>query len=135
MCIRDRSSTEAKYKGVANAAAEVVWLQSLLRELAIISPDSTTLISPSLVVHTASRTPSYHSAPSSFRGRGRSRGSERGRGHGRSFLPPHQSASSWPQCQICNRFDHYANQYYNRYDDSASPTALLYSYENSLLIT
>ena len=30
-----RSSIEAEYKGVVNAAAEVVWLQSLLRELGV----------------------------------------------------------------------------------------------------
>ena len=30
-----RSSTEAEYRGVANAAAEVIWLQSLLRELGV----------------------------------------------------------------------------------------------------
>ena len=30
-----RSSTEAEHRGVANAAAEVVWLQSLLHELGV----------------------------------------------------------------------------------------------------
>ena len=34
-CTVARSSTEAEYRGVANAAAEVVWLQSLLRELGV----------------------------------------------------------------------------------------------------
>ena len=34
-CIMVRSSTEAEYRGVANAAAVVVWLQSLLRELGV----------------------------------------------------------------------------------------------------
>ena len=31
-----RSSTEVEYRGVANAAAEVIWLQSLLRELGLL---------------------------------------------------------------------------------------------------
>ena len=30
-----RSSTEAKYKALANAVAEVIWMQTLLRELKI----------------------------------------------------------------------------------------------------
>ena len=34
-CIVARSSTEAEYKGVTNTAAEVVWLQSLLRKLGV----------------------------------------------------------------------------------------------------
>jgi hypothetical protein len=33
-----RSSTEAEYKSMANAVAEVMWLQSLLKELQISTP-------------------------------------------------------------------------------------------------
>jgi len=44
--------------------------QEIYRGRAITSPDSITLISPSPAVHTVSRTPSYHSAPYFFRGRG-----------------------------------------------------------------
>ena len=105
--------------------------QYIYHEHAITSPDSITFIFLSPAVHTVFRTPSYHSAPSFFRGRGCGRGREHGRGHGRYSLPSHQSTGGRPQCQICNRFGHYANQCYNRYDDSASPTALLHSYGNS----
>jgi len=108
--------------------------QEIYHGRAITTPDTTALIFPSLAIHISPRTPSYHSAPSSLRGCGRGRGRECGHGRGRSFPPPHQSAGGRPQCQICNRFDYYANQCYNHYDcpsPSASPTALLHSYENS----
>ncbi|CAA7402597.1 unnamed protein product [Spirodela intermedia] len=36
-----RSSTEAEYKAVANAAAELIWLRSLLRELRIVTSPPT----------------------------------------------------------------------------------------------
>jgi hypothetical protein len=38
-----RSSTEAEYKSLANATAEVIWVQSLLKELCIPSPPSAKL--------------------------------------------------------------------------------------------
>ena len=79
----------------------------------------------------SSHTPSYYSAPSSFRGRGRDRGRERNRDRGSSFPQPRQSAGGQAQCQICNSFDYYANQCYNCYDDSANPTSLLHYYGNS----
>jgi len=33
-----RSSTEAEYKAMANATAEVIWVQALLRELQVSCP-------------------------------------------------------------------------------------------------
>lgn len=33
-----RSSTEAKYKSLANATAEIIWIQTLLQEMKISSP-------------------------------------------------------------------------------------------------
>jgi hypothetical protein len=33
-----RSNTEAEYKSMANATAEVMWLQSLLKELCVYCP-------------------------------------------------------------------------------------------------
>ena len=41
-CTVARSSTEAEYRGMANAAAEVIWLQSLLREFGV--PQSPPLV-------------------------------------------------------------------------------------------
>jgi hypothetical protein len=35
------SSTEAKYKAIANATAELMWVQSLLRELKVPHPPTT----------------------------------------------------------------------------------------------
>jgi TorA maturation chaperone TorD len=36
-----RSSTEAEYRGLAMVTAEIIWLQSLFRELGINAPSST----------------------------------------------------------------------------------------------
>ena len=54
--------------------------QEIYRVSANTSPDSTTLISPSSAVHTASCTSSYHLALTSFRDHGRGRGTEHGSG-------------------------------------------------------
>ena len=34
-CTMTQSSTEAEYRGIANATGKIVWLQSLLRELRV----------------------------------------------------------------------------------------------------
>jgi len=56
----------------------LMYSQEIYRGSAITSSASTTFISPSLAIHTASRTQSYHSTPSFFRGRGRGVKSPRG---------------------------------------------------------
>jgi hypothetical protein len=38
-----RSSTEAKYKAIANATTEIMWVQILLEELKIYSPEAAKL--------------------------------------------------------------------------------------------
>jgi hypothetical protein len=38
-----RSSTEAEYKSMANVVAEIIWLQSLLKELRVSTPPATRL--------------------------------------------------------------------------------------------
>jgi len=68
--------------------------QEIYRGRVITSPDSTTLISPSLAVQTTSHTPNYHSASSSFRGHGRGQSRERGRGRGRGRSFPHHISLS-----------------------------------------
>jgi hypothetical protein len=38
-----RSSIEGEYKALANATAEIVWIQSLLRELGVLHPPAASL--------------------------------------------------------------------------------------------
>ena len=43
-----RSSTEAKYKTLANATSEIIWVQTLLHELAVSQPQASILLCDSL---------------------------------------------------------------------------------------
>lgn len=55
-----RSSTESKYKDVADATAEVIWLQVLLRELEIPQPRPPTLWCDNLGATYLSANPIFH---------------------------------------------------------------------------
>lgn len=55
-----RSSTEAEYKSVANATAEVIWIQKLLEELDISSPKAAQLWCDNIGATYLSANPVFH---------------------------------------------------------------------------
>jgi hypothetical protein len=58
--IVSRSSTEVEYKSMANAAAEIAWVQSLLRELGVLEDDKKRLWCDNLVPTYLSANPIFH---------------------------------------------------------------------------
>jgi hypothetical protein len=55
-----RSSTESKYKTIANTAAKLTWIQTLLRELDVISPEPPILYCDNIGVTYLASNPIYH---------------------------------------------------------------------------
>jgi hypothetical protein len=55
-----RSSTEAEYKSLANATTEVVWVQTLLKELGMKGPKFARLLCDNLGVTYLSANPVFH---------------------------------------------------------------------------
>jgi hypothetical protein len=55
-----RSSKESKYKALANAAAEIMWIQTLLYELEILSPSTTKVWCDNMGAKYLSSNPVFH---------------------------------------------------------------------------
>jgi hypothetical protein len=55
-----RSSTEVEYKAIANATAEIMWIQTLLQELGVPHPSATSLWCDNLGATYLSANPMFH---------------------------------------------------------------------------